>query len=175
MIFEETGIGGAWLIRQRRFGDERGYFARTMCVNAFAEHGMDVAFVQQNTSYNADKGTFRGFHWQEAPHAEGKLVRCTRGSVFDLVLDVRPDSPTFRQWRGFELTADNGDLLYVPPGCGHGYLTLEDNTEVGYSVTEFYAPHAERGVRHDDPAFGVTLPIGVTTLSEKDKNWPDYC
>jgi len=155
--------------------DERGFFARTFCQRESLEHGLETSFVQANVSMTRCRGTIRGLHYQVAPSEEAKLVRCTRGAVWDVVLDLRPDSPTRRRWFGVELTADNHRQLYVPKGCAHGYQTLADDTELFYLVSVFYSPSDERGIRWNDPAFAIDWPVrdGVE-LSPKDRSWPDY-
>jgi dTDP-4-dehydrorhamnose 3,5-epimerase len=174
MIFEETRLPGAYLIRLEPRADARGFFARSWCQHEFAEHGLADCIAQANVSYNTRRGTLRGMHWQEAPFAETKLVRCTRGAIFDAIVDLRPDSPSYRQWYGAELSAENRSMLYVPEGFAHGFLTLDDDTEVTYQVSQFYTPGAERGARHDDPAFGIVWPLPIEVISDKDRTWPDY-
>jgi dTDP-4-dehydrorhamnose 3,5-epimerase len=172
--FSETGVAGAYLIEIERKGDDRGYFARSWCRSELEARGLSARIEQINVGFNRLRGTLRGMHFQVAPHAETKIVRCTRGSVFDVVVDLRPDSPTFRRWTGVELTADNGRMLYIPEGCAHGYQTLEDASEICYLTSKPYAPDAARGVRHDDPAFGVLWPLPVTSISQADRSWPDF-
>ena len=174
MIFTKTDLQDAWLLDLERRSDDRGFFARTMCAQEFQAHGLKASFVQANTSFNHRRGTLRGMHFQRAPHAEVKLVRCLRGAICDVIIDLRPDSPTYRRWGGFELTQDNGRQLYVPEGFAHGYLTLRDDSEVSYLVTADYTPQAEGGVRYDDPAFGIIWPEAVTMISPKDAAWPDF-
>lgn len=175
MIFTETELAGAFVLDLERREDERGFFARAWCANELAEHGLETRLVQANVSFNERKGTLRGMHMQEPPHAEVKLIRATRGAVFDVIVDLRPDSPTYRRWAGFELSAENGRAVYVPEGFAHGYQTLTDGAETFYLVSEFYAPGAERGVRWDDPAFGIEWPDPANAiLSEKDASWPDW-
>ncbi len=175
MRFTETTVSGAYLIDAEPRGDERGFFARIWCREDFAAHGLSAEFVQCNDAYSARRGTLRGLHYQAAPHGEIKLMRCVRGSVFDVIVDLRPGSPTHAQWFGAELTADNRRMMYVPAGCAHGYLTLEDDSEVVYPVSTAYHPQAERGVRWDDPRFGIAWPNTTPlTISDKDRQWPDY-
>lgn len=174
MIFQETELPGAYLIEPEKRGDERGFFARAWCAREMAEHGLAAELAQANLSRSAQAGTLRGMHFQRAPHAETKLVRCTRGSLYDVIVDLRPGSPTYRRWFGAELSADNGRMLYVPEGFAHGFQTLEDDTEAYYLVSEFYTPGAEGGVRYDDPAFAIRWPRPVTVISPKDESWPDY-
>jgi dTDP-4-dehydrorhamnose 3,5-epimerase len=175
MRFIPTRVDGAFVVEPEPVGDERGSFARLWCTREFAAHGLNAAFVQCNGSFSAGRGTLRGLHYQAEPYGEVKLVRCTSGAIFDVVVDVRPASPTFKAWFGVELTAQNRAMLYVPEGCAHGYMTLEDNAEVMYPVTQPYQPQAERGVRWDDPAFGIDWPDGgPTTVSAKDRSWADF-
>jgi dTDP-4-dehydrorhamnose 3,5-epimerase len=175
MRFVETPIGGAYLVELEPRGDERGWFARVWCQDEFARHGLSAGFVQCNTSYSRDAGTLRGLHYQTAPHDEAKLVRCLRGRIYDVMVDVRPASPTYGQWFGVELTAANRTMLYVAPGLAHGFQALEDETEVMYPVTAAYAPQSERGVRWDDPFFAITWPLAARAIvSPKDRTWPDF-
>jgi dTDP-4-dehydrorhamnose 3,5-epimerase len=172
MRFTELEVVGAFVIDPEPFSDERGSFARVFCSEEFAEHGLEPTIVQSNLSRNRQAGTLRGMHFQRAPHAETKLVRCVRGALFDVVVDLRPDSPTFRRWAGAELTADNDRALYVPRGCGHGFLTLADDTVALYDVSAPYTPSHEGGLRYDDPAIGIEWPGPVSTVSDKDRSWP---
>jgi dTDP-4-dehydrorhamnose 3,5-epimerase len=174
MIFQETKLGGAYLIDLNQMTDQRGFFARSWCEREFKEHGLGHPVVQANISFNRKKGTMRGLHYQVAPYRETKLVRCTRGAIFDVIVDLRPESPTYCEWIGAELTEDNRRMLFVPEGFAHGYETLEDGTEVMYQVSEFYTPGAERGARYNDPAFRVEWPLKVDVISEKDAAWPDF-
>lgn len=175
MKFVETPVAGAWLVEPTPRVDERGFFARVWCTDEFAAQGLTASFVQCNDSLSRHRGTLRGLHYQVAPFGEVKLVRCVRGAVFDVLVDLRPQSPSYLRWYGAELTADNRTMLYVPEGCAHGYLTLEDGSEVMYPVTCAYRPDAERGVRWNDPAFGIAWPdVGPLTMSPKDEAWPDY-
>lgn len=175
MIFDETKLPGAVVIDLERREDERGFFARTFCANEFADHGLNARLVQANTSWNPRQGTLRGMHFQHAPHAEVKVVRATRGAIHDVIVDLRPDSPTYKQWVGVDLTQENRRALYVPEGFAHGFQTLEPDTEVHYLVTEFYTPEAEGGVRWNDPAFGIEWPDPANAfLSPKDAAWPDF-
>ena len=170
MRFEPTDIPGCVVVRPERQEDERGHFARTWDREAFAAHGLAAAVAQCSTSFNARRGTLRGMHWQAAPHAEAKLVRCTRGSVYDVCLDLRPE--TWGRWHGAVLSAENGAALYVPEGCAHGFLTLEDASEVFYTISAPYAPEAGRGVRYDDPAFGIAWPEPVRVIHPRDAAYP---
>lgn len=174
MIFQETQLKGAYIIDLERREDARGFFARSFCQREFEAHGLAPVMVQTNVSYNKKRGTLRGMHYQAAPYEEAKLVRCTRGAIYDVIVDVRPHSDTFREWVGVELTPDTGRMLYVPEGFAHGFITLEDETEVTYQVSAFYAPGYERGLRYDDPAIGIVWPIGMQVISEKDGSWPDF-
>ena len=172
MIFTETPLAGAYVIDLERRSDDRGYFARTFCAREFEAHGIRPAVAQCNASYNHRRGTLRGLHYQIAPAEEPKLVRCTRGAVWDVIVDLRPGSPTHLRHFGVELTEENRRSLYVPPSFAHGYLTLTDGAEVTYQVGEFYTPGCERGLRWDDPALGIMWPVPVEVLSEKDAAWP---
>lgn len=174
MIFKQTNVAGVFLIDLEKRGDERGFFARMFCEKEFEQHGLVTRFVQANDSLSATQHTLRGMHYQLSPKSETKLVRCVRGSLWDVVLDVRPDSPTFGQSFGAELNADNRSMMYVPKGCAHGFLTLCADTEAMYLVDEFYAPDAERGVRWNDPRFHIDWPVPPQVVSEKDQNWPDF-
>ncbi len=174
MKFNTTSLKDAYLIELEKRGDARGFFARQFCSREFSEHGLPTQFVQINNSLSTQKYTLRGMHYQLPPHAETKIVRCLRGALLDIIIDLRPDSPTFKQWLYEELTADNHRMLLVPKGFAHGFFTLTEDTEVLYLVDEFYAPQAERGLRWDDPEFGITLPHKPTVVSEKDANWQSF-
>jgi dTDP-4-dehydrorhamnose 3,5-epimerase len=174
MIFRDTGIAGAWVIEAERLEDERGFFARTWDADEFAERGLSSRLAQCSISYNRARGTLRGLHYQVAPHEEAKLVRCTAGAIFDVAVDLRPDSSTFRRWFGVELSAENRLAVYVPEACAHGFLTRDDDCEVHYQISEFYAPEAARGVRWDDPAFGIAWPDEVVVMNERDRSYPDF-
>ncbi|MGH2740958.1 MAG: dTDP-4-dehydrorhamnose 3,5-epimerase family protein [Thermoleophilaceae bacterium] len=177
MRLEETPLAGAWLVELDRHEDERGFFARTFDRAEWVARGMDPTVAQCNTSFNALAGTLRGMHFQADPHGEPKLVRCTRGAIWDAIVDVRADSPTHRRWFAAELTAGNGRALYVPVGMAHGFQTLEDDSEVLYMMGHEYVPESARGVRWDDPAFGIEWPeppVGGRTISERDAAYPDY-
>lgn len=174
MIFNPTPLSGAYIIEPERHVDERGFFARTWCRREFDEHGLDSRLVQCSISRNARRGTLRGMHYQLAPFAEVKLVRCTRGALYDVIIDLRQHSPTFRQWTGVELNEDNHLALYVPEGFAHGFLTLCDDTEVLYQMTEFYAPEYARGARWNDPAFGIVWPGPVNVISERDRSYENF-
>ena len=172
MIFTETKLKGAFTIEPERLEDDRGFFARMWCQQEFEAHGLDPRLVQCNISFNKRRGTLRGMHYQVAPHEEAKLVRCTMGTVYDVIIDLRSDSPTFKQWVAVELTADNRRMLYIPEGFAHGFQTLEDNTEVFYQMSEFYHPECARGVRWDDPSFGIVWPIVPQCISQQDMSYP---
>lgn len=172
MTFTATDIEGVFVIDLEQRQDHRGFFARTFCASEFASHGLKPAFVQCNLSFNYRKGTVRGMHYQIAPATEAKLVRCTKGAIYDAIIDLRPDSPTYLSHIGVELTGENGRALYVPEMFAHGYQTLTDEAEVMYQVSEYYTPACERGVRHNDPSFGIEWPLPITDISEKDAAWP---
>lgn len=172
MNFIPTLIDGAFLIEPERLADERGFFARTWCEREFQEHGLHPRLVQCSISFSPTRGTLRGMHYQAAPNAEVKLVRCTRGVIYDVIVDLRPDSPTRLAWAAFELSADNRSALYIPEGLAHGFLTLADDCEVFYQMSEFFHSEAARGVRWNDPAFGIKWPGQVTTISARDANYP---
>ena len=173
MIFTPTALAGVWIIDPEPVADERGMFARTWCAREFAEHGLNAQIAQCNVSFNHRRGTVRGMHYQLAPHQEAKLVRCTAGAIFDVALDVRPGSPTWGQHVGVTLCAGERRMLYIAEGCAHGFQTLEDGSEVFYQMSEFYAPELGRGVRWDDPAFGIVWPEPVTMINERDRSYPD--
>lgn len=174
MKFTATPIPGVMVIDVEPHCDERGFFARSWCREEFVQHGLNPSLVQCNISFNARKGTLRGMHYQTPPHAEAKLVRCTRGGIYDVIIDLRADSPAFGNWFGAFLTADNRSALYVAEGCAHGFITLEDSTEVFYQMSEFYSPGASTGVRWDDPRFGIRWPAEVEVISERDRTYPDF-
>jgi dTDP-4-dehydrorhamnose 3,5-epimerase len=174
MLFTPTPLGGAYLVDLQRKGDERGFFARLFCENEFNAHALVGHFRQVNNSISAEKGTLRGMHYQLAPKAETKLVRCSRGALFDMIIDLRVGSPTFGKSFGAELSAENRRMMYVPKGFAHGFLTLADETETIYFVDEFYAPERERIVRYNDPKFGLCWPMAPSVMSDKDKNAPDF-
>jgi len=171
VIFSETKLEGVYIIDLEKVEDERGFFARTFCQRDFEAHGLNPRLVQCSISLNKKRGTLRGMHYQAPPYQEAKLVRCTRGALYDVAVDLRVDSPTFKHWVGVELTAENHRMLYIPEGCAHGFQTLEDNTEVAYQMSEFYHPESARGVRWDDPAFGIQWPIKEVTISARDLNF----
>lgn len=174
MIFTETKLKGAFILDLELRADDRGAFARTFCMKEFEAHGLKPTVAQCNLSFNYKAGTLRGMHYQTPPAAETKLVRCTKGAIYDVIIDMRPGSPTYMQHIGVELTADNRRALYVPEMFAHGYQALTDGAEVVYQVGEFYTPGYERGIRYDDPAFGIEWPMPVTVISEKDAAWPAF-
>lgn len=174
MRFTETALHGAFTIDPERREDARGWFARVYCAREFEAHGLPTHLVQTNQSLTRRKGTLRGMHYQLAPHAEDKLVRCVRGAIWDAIVDLRPQSPTYCRWIGVELSEDNGRMLLVPKGFAHGFVTLTDDAAVTYQVSEFYTPASERGARYDDPAFGIEWPVPVLDMSDKDRSWPDH-
>ncbi|MGC2414653.1 MAG: dTDP-4-dehydrorhamnose 3,5-epimerase [Stellaceae bacterium] len=174
MIFTETPIPGAYLIDLEKRGDDRGFFARVFCRNEFEEHGLETGFVQVNNSLSVDRGTLRGMHYQLAPAAEVKVVRCLKGALWDVILDLREGSSTFGRSFGAELTADNRRMMYVPRGFAHGFLTLSGDCEAFYFVSAFYAPEAERGVRWNDPKFAIQWPSAPVVISDKDRDRPDF-
>lgn len=175
MIFTQTDLEGAFIIDLERIADPRGFFARAWDRNEFEEHGLETRIAQSNLSFNKRRGTLRGMHYQVAPHAEVKLVRCTRGAMYDVIIDLRQGSPTYARWIGVELTEHNGRMLYIPKGFAHGFQTLRDDTEAFYMMSEFYTPGAAAGVRWDDPSFEIEWPLGEPTeISEKDRAWPDH-
>ena len=174
MHITATKLSGAALIEPERLADERGWFARIYCEREFATHGLPSRMVQTNRSLTRRAGTLRGMHYQLAPHGEDKLVRCEHGAIWDAIVDLRPDSPTYGQWLGVELSEDNARMLLVPRGFAHGFVTLTDNVAVSYQVSNFYTPGAERGARYDDEAFGIKWPIPIKHLSAKDAAWPAH-
>jgi len=175
MRFEETRLQGAFVIDLERREDDRGFFARTWCANEFSDHGLSTQIVQANMSRNPRRGTLRGMHFQNPPHAETKVIRCVRGAIYDVIVDLRQGSPTFKEWIGVELSAESGRALYIPEGFAHGFQTLVPDCEVHYFVSAFYTPSAEGGVRWDDPAFGIQWPDPENAfLSDKDRSWADF-
>jgi dTDP-4-dehydrorhamnose 3,5-epimerase len=172
MHFTRTRVEGAWIVEPSPYHDERGRFMRSWCVREFEEQGINFVPVQGNMQFSPHKGTIRGLHLQVAPALEAKLVRCTRGAIFDVALDLRPASPSFGKWCSAELTAENGKMLYVPEHCAHGFQSIEENTEVMYLTSTFYAPDSCRGARFNDPAFGIQWPLPVSLISDQDSNWP---
>lgn len=174
MIFTPLRLHGAFEIAPEPIADERGFFSRTFCTNEFAAHGLETALVQCNISYNRRKGTLRGMHYQKKPHEEAKLVRCTMGAIYDVIIDLRPESQTYKQWVGIELSAQNRKALYIPHGLAHGFLTIADDSEVFYQMSEFFHPECSAGVRWDDPAFAIQWPVDVLVISERDMNYPEF-
>lgn len=174
MEFSEAPLGGAYVVRMKRIEDDRGFFARGWCRDEFLAHGLNPNIVQLNVAVSPKKGTLRGLHFQRAPHGEAKFVRCTRGGIFDVMVDLREESPTRSQWFGLELTADNGTMLYVPEGFAHGYQTLTDDAEMYYLTTAPYAAASAGGVRYNDPVLGIEWPLPVSLISKADEQWPDF-
>jgi dTDP-4-dehydrorhamnose 3,5-epimerase len=174
MIFSETKLKGAFIVEPERLEDERGFFARSWCQREFEENGLNPRIVQCNISFNVKRSTLRGMHYQTAPFEEAKLVRCTSGAIYDVIVDIRPDSSTYKRHFGIVLSEENRKMLFIPERFGHGFLTLEDNTEVFYQMSEFYSPERARGFRWDDPAFSITWPEDIRVISERDRNYPDF-
>jgi dTDP-4-dehydrorhamnose 3,5-epimerase len=174
MTFHETKIPGVFEIHIEAKRDDRGFFARTWCQKEFEDHGLDAQQVQCSVSLNSRKGTLRGMHYQATPFGETKVVRCTQGAIYDVILDLRPQSAMFREWIAVVLTAENRNMVYVPKGCAHGFLTLKDDTEVFYQISEFYHAESARGVRWNDPAFRIVWPEKVEVISERDRTYPDF-
>jgi dTDP-4-dehydrorhamnose 3,5-epimerase len=174
MCIEDTSVHGVKLITPKHIADERGYFALTWAQDLFLAHGLDVRVAQRNLAYNHTALTLRGMHYQRAPHAEVKVVSCVVGAIYDVAIDLRPDSPTYRRWFGTELTAETGRVLYIPEGCAHGYVTLEPHCSVEYLVSEFYHPESAAGVRWNDPYFGIRWPAEPTVMNARDRSWPDF-
>lgn len=174
MNFTETKLQGVFIIDIEPVEDARGFFARTWCQREFEAHGLCMQWVQCNISFNKHRGTLRGMHYQMAPFAEVKLVRCTAGAIYDVIIDLRPSSPTFKRWLSVELAAERQRMLYIPEGFGHGFQTLADASEVFYQMSQFYAPEYARGVRWDDPAFKISWPEDNRIISEKDQGFPDF-
>ncbi len=172
MIFTETPLQGAFVIDLQEISDDRGFFARAFCAEEFERHGLKPTIAQVNLSFNEKKGTIRGLHYQQAPAAEAKFMRCISGAIYDVIVDLRPGSPTYRQHFGIELSAQNRRALYVPEMFAHGYLALTDGAQAFYSASEFYTPGVEGGIRYDDPALGIQWPISAVIVSEKDASWP---
>lgn len=174
MKFDQTKLPGVFHLHIVPAADERGFFARTWCREEFERHKLNTRVVQCSVSFNRQKGTLRGIHYQALPFEECKIVRCTQGAIYDVIVDLRPASPTFRQWIGVTLSAANREMVYIPEGFGHGFITLEHDTEVFYQMSEFYKPEAARGVRWDDPAFQVAWPAKPVVISERDRTYPDF-
>lgn len=174
MRFSETAIPGAYLVEIEALADERGFFARSWCCDEFAQHGLNARLVQCDISYNKKRGTLRGMHYQAAPYPEAKLVRCTMGAIYDVILDLRRDSSAFGRWAAVELSAANRRMLYIPEGVAHGFQTLEDDSEVFYQMSECYHPECARGVRWDDPAFGIAWPLAGLVISQRDRAYDGF-
>lgn len=174
LIFKETKLKGAFTIELEMHQDDRGFFARTFCKNELEDNGLISDVAQANMSLSKKRGTMRGMHYQKAPFEETKLIRCTKGAIYDVIIDLRPDSPTYKQWIGVELTESNYKMLFVPKDFAHGFLTLLDDSEVMYLVSQFYAPGSELGIRWNDPQFSIQWPFDVQVISEKDQQWPDF-
>jgi dTDP-4-dehydrorhamnose 3,5-epimerase len=174
MKFTPLPLDGAFLVEPEPVADERGFFARTFCRDEFSAHGLNPGLLQCSLSFNTHKGTLRGMHYQTEPHQEVKLVRCTMGGIYDVMIDLRKSSATFRQWTGIELTADNRNSVYIPEGFAHGFLTLTDNSEVFYQISELYQPESIAGVRWNDPAFSIDWPGDVSIISDRDRDHPDF-
>ena len=174
MIFKELKLKGAFIVDVERREDERGFFARTFCEREFGAYGLNCRLVQSSVSFNKNEGTLRGMHYQIAPNEEAKIVRCTQGAVYDVIIDLRRHSATFKHWEAVELTSENHRMVYIPEGCAHGFQTLQDDTEVLYHMTEFYAPEASRGVRWDDPAFEIRWPVADRTIALRDQQYPAF-
>ena len=174
MLFTKTEIDGAWLISPQPSLDERGFFARTFCVREFGERGLEDQFVQHSVSFNGRRGTLRGLHMQLPPFQEVKIVGCVKGAMYDVIVDLRPSSPTFLHWQSFELSAANRRQLYIPRGVAHGFQTMVDATEVSYLISEYFTPTAAIGYPYDDPAFGISWPMPITAISERDRSWPAF-
>jgi dTDP-4-dehydrorhamnose 3,5-epimerase len=174
LIFEPTKVAGAFVIRPELFEDDRGYFARTFCVRELAEHGLDATVVQGSISHNRRRGTLRGLHYQAAPHGENKIVSVRRGVIFDVAVDLRRDSPTYKTWFGVTLTGEDATSFFIPHGCAHGFITLADDTTVNYEISNFHHPESARGVRYDDPAFGIEWPLEPIMIADRDRRYPHF-
>ena len=174
MIFHKTMLEGAYIIEIQKHEDERGFFSRSWCKKEYDDHGLNSSLVQENIGFSIKKGTLRGLHYQISPYEEVKVVRCTKGAIYDVIVDLRPDSKTYKKWLSIELNGDNRSILYVPEGFAQGYITLSNHTEMCYHTSQFYAPNFARGIRYDDSSFAIDWPIEVAVISEADKNWPNY-
>lgn len=172
MLLTPAKLADLWLIRLQPVHDSRGFFSRTFCTREFADHNLETEFPQHSVSLTKQRGTVRGMHFQTEPYAETKVVTCIKGRAWDVVIDLRENSPTYKQWQGFELSADNRDRVYIPKGFAHGFQTLEDDTEMSYLISAFYEPTAASGVRYDDPVFAIEWPLPVSDISDKDRAWP---
>lgn len=174
MNFYETTLLGAYIIEPERRVDHRGFFGRIWCKNELKQRGLQHELVQSNVGFSYRKGTMRGLHFQKAPHAEVKIVRCTRGAIFDVIVDLRPESASYKRWFGAQLDEENRKMIYVPEGFAQGYITLAENTEMYYHTSEYYDPSSAFGIRYNDPEFGIVWPAEITVISEQDTEWPDY-
>jgi dTDP-4-dehydrorhamnose 3,5-epimerase len=174
LIFTETKLPGAFVIQPERLEDDRGFFARTYCVHELEQAGIDSRVVQRSLSYNRRRGTLRGMHYQAAPHEENKIVTCIRGAIYDVIVDVRPGSPTRGEWFAITLDAESATALFVPGGCAHGFITLADDTTVSYDISNFYHPESSRGYCYDDPAFGIPWPLAPVVIADRDRLFPKY-
>lgn len=174
MLFQTTTLEGAWLIQLEPARDSRGFFARTFCVEEFAAQGLETNYPQHSISFSEHKGTLRGMHYQQEPHSEVKLVRCIKGAIWDVIIDIRPNSQTYRRWQGFELSESNGTQLYIPKGFAHGFQTVSVDVEVSYLISEPYTATAAVGIRYDDPTFAIAWPLPVSVISDKDARWPNF-
>jgi dTDP-4-dehydrorhamnose 3,5-epimerase len=174
MQFQPTQFKGVWLIHLKPARDERGFFARTFCADEFGARGLETAYPQHSISLSSRRGTVRGMHYQRDPHSEVKLVRCLRGTIWDVVVDLRREAPTYRRWQAFELSDLNRCQIYIPKGFAHGFQALSDDTEVSYLISERYTPEASCGIRHDDPSIGIAWPLPVTEISKRDLQWPEF-
>lgn len=174
MHFQETELRGAWLVELTPIRDERGFFSRTFCTQEFASHGLWTRFEQHSISYSRQKGTVRGLHFQRSPYAEVKIVSCQKGAIWDVIVDLRPESPTFGRWKSFEITEQNYKRLYIPRGFAHGFQSLVDEVEINYLISDTYVPEASAGYRYNDPAFNITWPLPPAAISGKDQSWPDF-
>jgi dTDP-4-dehydrorhamnose 3,5-epimerase len=174
MIFHETGLDGAFVIEIEKWKDDRGFFSRLWCRKEYEDNGLNSSVAQINVGYSIKKGTLRGLHYQVAPHEEVKIIRCTKGAIYDVIVDLRPSSPTYMQWISKEISEDDRLMIYVPEGFAQGYITLTDNTEIYYQASQFFAPESARGIRYDDPAFGIRWPATVTVISDADRRWPNW-
>jgi dTDP-4-dehydrorhamnose 3,5-epimerase len=172
--FHPTALCDVWLIHLEPVRDNRGFFARTFCVDEFSARGLEINYPQHSVSHSVRKGTLRGMHYQREPHSEVKLVRCLKGAIWDVIVDIRKDSPTYRRWQAFELSGSNNRQIYIPKGFAHGFQTLSDDAEVSYLISEPYIPESASGIRHDDATFKITWPLPVITISKKDLQWPDF-
>lgn len=174
MKFTETKLEGAYIIEIEKLTDDRGFFARSWCQKEFEAHGLTSRVVQTNVSFNRKKGTLRGLHYQLKPNEESKLIRCTRGAIYDVIIDLRPKSPTYKQWIGVKLSDENYTMFFVPENFAHGFQTLKNNTEITYQVSQFFTTGSERGIRWNDPIFGIKWPLEIAVISAKDRDWPDF-